>query len=57
MSTQYFIYTEVNIDGTWVCINNKLRNVQKGSETLFNTYYSGSRSYFRAAADKIEEIK
>lgn len=56
MSTQYFMYTEVNIDGTWVCINNKLRNVQKGSETLCNTYYSGSRYYFRAVADKIEEI-
>lgn len=56
MATHYFIYIEVNIDGTWVCINNKLRNVQKGTETLCNTYYSGSSSYFRDTADKIEEI-
>ncbi|MBQ9784197.1 MAG: hypothetical protein IJW29_01715 [Clostridia bacterium] len=56
MSTHYFMYTEVNIDGTWVCINNRLKNVQKGTETLCNTYCSGSRSYFHATADKIEEI-
>lgn len=56
MSTHYFMYTEVNIDGQWVCINNKLKDTKKGTETMCNTYYSRSRSYFRAAADKIEEI-
>lgn len=56
MSTHYFMYTEVNIGGKWVCINNNLKDVQKGTETLSDTYYSGSRSYFREAADKIEEI-
>ncbi len=56
MSTHYFMYTEMNIDGKWLCINNRLKDVQKGTEHLCDTYYSGSRSYFHEAADKIEEI-
>ena len=56
MSTSYYIYTEVNIDGKWVCINNKLKNVEKNSDVLCETYYSGSRTYFQATADKIESV-
>lgn len=56
MSTHYFMYTEVKVDGKWVCVNNKLKNADKGTERISDTYYSGSRSYFRETADKIEEI-
>lgn len=40
MSTHYFMYTEMNIDGKWLCINNRLKDVQKGTERLCDTYYS-----------------
>jgi len=56
MSTSYYIYTEVEVDGKWICINNKLKNVEKGSDITCETYYSGSRSYFQETAYKIEEI-
>lgn len=29
MSTHCFMYTEVNIDGQWVCINNKIKDTKK----------------------------
>lgn len=56
MSTSYYMYTEVNINGKWTCINNKITNVEKDKEVLSETYYSGSRSYFGEAAEKIEGI-
>lgn len=40
--------------GSVLTTNSKLS--KKGTETLSDTYYSGSRSYFREAVDKIEEI-
>lgn len=55
MSTYYYIYTEVNVNGKWFCINNKI-DTQKEGEKLSYTYFNGSSSCFRATAEKIEEI-
>lgn len=56
MSTSYYIYTEVCVDGKWICINNKVKNVNNNKEVISETYWNGSRSYFEKTADKIEEI-
>ena len=56
MSTSYYMYTEVNMNGKWTCINNRIRDVEKAKDVLSETYYSGSRSYFGATANKIEDI-
>lgn len=56
MSTSYYMYTEVNIDGKWTCINNKITNIEKGNVIISETYYNGSRSYFGETADKINDI-
>ena len=34
MSTSYYMYTGVNINGKWICINNKITNIEKGKEVL-----------------------
>lgn len=54
MSTSYYMYTEVNINGKWTCINNRITNIEKDKEMISETYYSGSRSYFGEAAEKIK---
>ncbi|MBR2883725.1 MAG: hypothetical protein IKB93_02935 [Clostridia bacterium] len=56
MSTSYYMYTEVNIDGKWTCINNRIIDVERNEELMSETYYSGSRSYFGETADKIRDI-
>ena len=56
MSSSYYIYTDVCVDGKWVCINNKVKNIEKNKELISETYWNGSRSYFHETADKIEEI-
>ncbi len=56
MSISYYMYTEVNINGKWICINNRIKNIKKDMEMLSETYYSGSRSYFGEAAEKIKDI-
>ena len=56
MSSNYYMYTDVCVDGKWVCINNKVKNIEKNKELISETYWNGSRSYFHKTADKIEEI-
>ena len=56
MSTSYYIYTEVCVDGKWICINNKVKDIKNNKEVISETYWNGSRSYFGKTADKIEEI-
>lgn len=56
MSSNYYIYTEVCVEGKWICVNNKVKDVKNNKEFISETYYNGSRSYFHETADKIEEI-
>ena len=63
MSTYYFIYTEVNINGKWICIDGKVPCIEKNGSGVFNdnnveyelkeAYWSGSQSYFGKAYDKL----
>ncbi len=56
MSTHYFLYTEMKVNNKWYCINNKIKEIDKGEEKLSTTYYSGSYSFFREAYDKLERL-
>lgn len=66
MSSSYFIYTEIQINGKWLAVNalvpsfkwdNKNnRYLDQYTYKLGETYYNGSRSYFREAYDKLEQI-
>jgi len=64
MSTYYYIYTEVNINGKWICIDGMVPEIKRNSSnSIFNenkieykieeTYWNGSRSYFGEAYDKL----
>ena len=54
MSVSYYLYTEGLIQGKWKCINSYLP--MGDSYHLIETYYSGSRTYFSAACNKLEEL-
>lgn len=60
MSTYYSFYTEARIGGTWYCIDPRVLQLERDgrpmSYVLNNTYWSGSRSYFGEAYDKLKEI-
>lgn len=56
MSTYYFIYTEINCNNKWFCINNKIKKIDKNEFKLSYTYWSGSRSYFSETYEKLETI-
>lgn len=66
MSTSYFIYTEIQINGRWVAVNALVPSFKWDSQNnkyldrytykLGETYYNGSRSYFHEAYDKLEQI-
>ena len=56
MSTNYYLYTEIKVDSKWYCINNKIKNMEKGKYGLSTTYWSGSYSYFKETYDKLETI-
>lgn len=54
MSTTYLLYTEIKLDGEWVCVCPYVK--YNGKERLVTTYESGSRSYFGATYDKMREL-
>ena len=70
MSTSYYVYTEVKINGKWIGIDPqypKLNNIEKdykkpdkydGSYQYQHneTYWNGSRSYFGQTFDRLEQI-
>ncbi len=60
MSTYYNIRTEVKINGMWHCVEPLILHLNNeggaGEYQLALTYWSGSRSYFGAAADKLIEM-
>ena len=55
MSASYDMYTEVKVDGKWVCINPALRMkpYYEDDSRVAMTYWSGSRSSFSNTASKI----
>ncbi|MBO7462030.1 MAG: hypothetical protein J6T96_05495 [Bacteroidales bacterium] len=66
MSTYYYIYTEVNMNGKWVCINGLVPEFKYDYEThkykdereykLCETYWNGSRSYFGQTYEKLHDL-
>lgn len=56
MSSHYFLYTEIKHNGKWYCLNKEMPRIKDNTTSLACTYYSGSRSYFHEAADKLEEL-
>lgn len=54
--TNYYILTEIKVNGKWICLNREYINIKHNEPTIAFTYYSGSRSYFHETAEKIEEI-
>ena len=56
MSTNYYLYTEINVDGKWYCINNKIKEMGKEKYDLATTYWSGSYSYFKETYDKLKSV-
>ena len=66
MSADYFFYVEVKINNKWYCINPKYPHFKydyKKYEVLDEyeyeqevTYWNGSRSYFSATYEKLQEI-
>lgn len=66
MSVSYYVYTEIQINGKWIAVNALVPSFKWDSQNnkyldqytykLGETYYNGSRSYFREANDKLEQI-
>ena len=55
MSTYYSIYVEALSKGKWQCIDLYRKNTD-GTYDLAPVFWSGSRSYFGEAADKLTQI-
>lgn len=60
MSTYYTLYLEAKINGEWKCLNHEIPylddRTHESPTYLSETYWSGSRSYFQATADKLLEL-
>lgn len=58
MSTYYNFYTEAKIGDVWHCIDPKVLRLGSSGDPykLTHTYWSGSRSYFGEAHDKLMDI-
>jgi len=50
MSTRYFLYTEIKIDGTWLCINERVPVVYNNNDLMMvPTFETSARTSFEAA--------
>ena len=56
MSVDYFVYSEIQIDGKWHCIDYFTTNLKKNEHVIAPTMWSGSRSYFQRTFEKLKEI-
>ena len=56
MSTNYSLYTEAKYGDEWYCLNHRMPRICNDSTSIASTYWSGSRSYFGCAAEKLESL-
>ena len=56
MSVDYFVYSEIQSDGEWHCIDFLTTNLKKNEHVIVPTLWSGSRSYFQRTFEKLREI-
>ena len=56
MSTEYVMYTEVMVDGKWICVCPKIMDLEHQKELLIPTWESGSYSYFGETYYKLSEL-
>ena len=56
MSANYYVFAEAKINNRWVCINPYYKDLKTGKFVLSSLYWSGSRTMFSNAFEKLEYI-